>query len=251
MPEIDSDSDTDSDSEGIYNGTVTEQMSNRRHALIALLLLAPIPSFGVIMAMVVAPGPVGKSIFTVAKIWLLVFPAAWYLLVEKGRPSWSPPRRGGLAVGAASGAVVAGIIVVGAWLVGIQHMDLAPLRTEVQEMGLNTALPYLAGAAGWTFVNSLMEEYVYRWFVFRQCETLMRGPWAVVASAAIFTAHHVIAVSQYLDPLLTILASAGVFAGGVIWSWLYMRYRSIWPGWLSHVLADVAVFGVGWWLLFG
>jgi membrane protease YdiL (CAAX protease family) len=230
---------------------VQHTTTHRRRALIALLLLAPIPSFGVIMAMVVTPGPVGKTIFTVAKVWLLVFPAAWYLLVEKGRPSWSPPRRGGLIVGAASGVAVAGIIVVGAWLLGVQNMDLAPLRTEVQEMGLNTALPYLAGAAGWTFVNSLMEEYVYRWFVFRQCEALMNGWAAVIASAAIFTAHHVIAVSQYLDPLLTFLASAGVFAGALIWSWLYMRYRSIWPGWLSHVLADIAVFGIGWYLLFG
>ena len=228
-----------------------EPANNRHQALIALLLIAPMPSLGVIMAMVVAPGAIGKTIFTATKIWLLVFPAAWYLLVEKGRRSWSPPHRGGLAIGAASGAVLAAIIVVGAWLVGVQHMDLAPLRAEVQKMGLNMALPYLAGAAGWTFANSLMEEYVYRWFVFRQCETLMRGPWAVVASAAIFTAHHVIAVSQYLDPLLAILASAGVFAGGVIWSWLYMRYRSIWPGWLSHVLADIAIFGVGWFLLFG
>jgi membrane protease YdiL (CAAX protease family) len=230
---------------------MNDSATQRHRALIALLLLAPIPSLGVIMAMVVAPGPVGKAIFTAAKIWLLVFPAAWYLLVEKGRPSWSPPHRGGLAVGAASGAAVAGIIVIGAWLVGVQHMDLAPLRTEAQEMGLDTALPYLAGAAGWTFVNSLMEEYVYRWFIFRQCEALMKGPAAVIASAAIFTAHHVIALIQYLDPLLAFLACAGVFAGGVIWSWLYMRYRSIWPGWSSHVFADIAVFGVGWWLLFG
>ena len=234
-----------------FHSRMNESVTNRRRALIALLLVVPIPSLGVIMAMVVAPGPVGKTVFTAAKIWLLVFPAAWYLLVEKGRPSWSPPHRGGLVFGAASGAAVAGIIVVGAWLVGVQHMDLAPLRTEVQEMGLNTALPYLASAAGWTFVNSLMEEYVYRWFIFRQCEALMKGPAAVFASAAIFTAHHVIAVSQYLDPLLALLASAGIFAGGVIWSWLYMRYRSIWPCWISHVLADMAVFGVGWYLLFG
>lgn len=231
--------------------TVATSRTNRRRALIALLLIAPIPSLGVIMAMVVAPGPVGKTLFTVAKVWLLVFPAAWYLLVEKGKLSWSPPLRGGLAVGAASGVTVAGIIVVGAWLVGVQTMDLGPLRTEVQEMGLHTALPYLAGAAGWTFVNSLMEEYVYRWFIFHQCAALTKGWVAVITTATIFTAHHVIAVSQYLEPLFTLLASAGVFAGGVIWSWLYMRYRSIWPGWLSHVLADIAVFGIGWWLLFG
>jgi membrane protease YdiL (CAAX protease family) len=202
------------------------------------------------MAMIVAPGLAGKTFFTIAKLWLLVFPAAWYLLVEKGRPSWSPPRQGGLAIGVASGAVLAGSIILGAWLFGVQNMDLEPLRAEVRDMGLQTIVPYLAGAAGWTFINSLMEEYVYRWFIFRQCETVMKGTAAVLASAAIFTAHHVIAVGQYLDPLLTLLASAGVFAGGLVWSWLYLRYRSIWPCWISHVLADIAVFGIGWWLLF-
>ena len=230
---------------------MVEPPNHRRNALLALLLVAPIPSLGVIMAMIVAPGPLGKTLFTAAKVWLLVFPAAWYLLVEKGKPSWSPPRRRGLAIGAVSGVVLAVTIIGGAWLAGAQHMDLAPLRTEVREMGLNSVLPYLAGAAGWTFVNSLMEEYVYRWFIVRQCEALMKPPAAAITSASIFTAHHVIAVSQYLDPLLTFLASAGVFAGGVVWSWLYMRYRSIWSCWLSHVLADVAVFGIGGYLLFG
>ncbi len=225
--------------------------TNPKNALIALLLLAPVPSLAVIMAMVVAPGPVGKTIFALAKLWLIVFPAAWYLLIEGGQLIWSPPSQGGLAVGAATGVTIAAIIIVGAWLLGVQEMDLSPLRAEVQEMGLNTVLPYLAGAAGWTFVNSLMEEYVYRWFITRQCEILMRREAAIISSAAIFTAHHVIAVSQYLDPLLTALASAGVFVGGLIWSWLYLRYRSIWPCWLSHVLADVAVFGIGWYLLFG
>ncbi len=214
-------------------------------------MLAPVPSFGVVMAMIVAPGPVGKVVFAVGKIWLLVFPAVWYLLVEKGRPSWSPPRRGGLAIGASSGVVLAVVIAAAAPLVGVAQMDLGPLRAAVRDMGLDSALSFLAGAASWTFLNSLIEEYVYRWFVLRQCETLMNGPAAVLASAAIFTAHHVIAVSRYLDPMLTVLASAGVFAGGLVWSWLYLRYRSIWPCWLSHVLADVAVFGIGWWLLFG
>jgi membrane protease YdiL (CAAX protease family) len=42
-----------------------------------------------------------------------------------------------------------------------------------------------------------------------------------------------------------------VFTGGAIWSWLYVRYRSIWPGYLSHAIVDVAVFAVGWWIIFG
>jgi membrane protease YdiL (CAAX protease family) len=230
---------------------MTPKAIDRRKALVALILLAPVPSLSVVAAMIAAPGPVGKTLFLIGKLWLLAFPAAWYLMIEKAQLSWSAPGKGGLAVGAATGVVLAVAIIGGAWLVGVQTMDLSAMRKEVQMMGLDSALPYLAAAAGWTFLNSLMEEYVYRWFVFRQCEVLMKPALAVVASAAIFTAHHVIAVSRYLDPVLTVLASTGVFAGGLIWSWLYQRYRSIWPCWISHVLADAAVFGIGWYLLFG
>jgi len=201
--------------------------------------------------MVAAPGPVGRGLFLVAKAWLLVFPAAWYLIVERGTPSWSPPRRGGLALGAISGIVLATTIVLGFFVLGVDDRNVAPLHAAVREMGLGSPLPYLASAAGWIFVNSLMEEYVYRWFVLRQCEVLLPGPAAVVVSAGVFTAHHIIAVGQYLDPVLTIVASAGVFCGGTVWAWLYLRYRSIWPGWVSHAVVDVAVFGIGWYLLFG
>ena len=225
-------------------------MTPRRRAFTALLLIAPVPSIAVLVAMVAAPGPMGKAFFLAAKIWLVVFPAAWYLIVEKGKPSWSPPERGGLGVGLLSGLAIASAIIAGAWIVGVQNIDLTFLRREVGEMGLDGPLPYLAGASAWTFANSLMEEYVYRWFIFRQCEELFGSAAAVVASASIFTVHHIIAVSQYLDLAFIVLASAGVFIGGAVWSWLYMRYRSIWPGWISHVFADIAVFGLGWWLLF-
>ena len=229
---------------------MTEDTTPRRRALLALALLAPVPSLGIWAAMVAAPGPVGHGVFLGAKLWLLVFPAAWYLLVEKGRPSWSPPRRGGMATGVLSGVILAAAIVLGAWLVDARHMDLAPLHAAVREMNLASPAAYLAGAAAWTLVNSLIEEYVYRWFVLRQCEALLPPAVAVIASAAIFTLHHVIALNQYLEPGFTALSSAGVFVGGIVWAALYYRYRSIWPGWISHALADIAVFGLGGWLLF-
>ncbi len=223
----------------------------RRRALIALALLAPVPSLGTAAAMILVPGPVGQALFMAAKIWLLVFPAFWYLVVERGRLSWSPPIDGGMGVGLLTGLVAGAVIGLAALFFGIFDMDMGQLAGEVDEMGLATPRAYLLGALGWTFANSLMEEYVYRWFVFSQCERLMPRFAAVLASATVFTTHHVIALSTYLPWHLTALASLGVFLGGVLWAVLYARYRSIWPGWVSHIIADVAVFAVGWELLFG
>ncbi len=44
---------------------------------------------------------------------------------------------------------------------------------------------------------------------------------------------------------------AQVFIGGATWSWIYLRWRNIYAAYVSHVFADLAVFGVGWWLVFG
>lgn len=228
-----------------------QPQADRRRALIALALLVPVPSLGTAAAMILAPGPVGQTVFMAAKIWLLAFPAFWYLVVEGGTWSWSPPREGGLGVGLLTGLVAGAVIGAAALVFGIFDMDMGQLAGEVNEMGLDSPRAYLLGALGWTFANSAMEEYVYRWFVFSQCERLMPRFAAILASAAVFTAHHTIALSTYLPIHLNALASLGVFLGGFLWAVLYSRYRSIWPGWISHIIADVAIFAVGWEVLFG
>ena len=90
----------------------TEVKPDRRWAILALLLLVPVPSLGTSMAMVVTPGSIGQIIFAVCKVWLLVLPVAWWLVVERQRPSWSPLRQGGMLVGAALGTAVGGIIAL-------------------------------------------------------------------------------------------------------------------------------------------
>ena len=46
------------------------------------------------------------------------------------------------------------------------------------------------------------------------------------------------------------LGWVGVGIGGMTWSWIYIRYRNIWAAYVSHVFADVIIFGIGYQLLF-
>ena len=222
----------------------------RAGARVALLLLVPVPTIGVAVALHAAPGPAGQAVFAAAKLWLLLFPALWYLMAESGRPGWSRPERGGLGAGAALGAVMAVAILAAYWGFLRVHVDPRPLRHAALGMGIGSPAAYLAGAAAWTLANSLVEEYVWRWFVLRQLRALLPAVPAILASAALFTAHHVVAMAAYLETAHVVLGSAAVLAAGAGWSWLYLRYSSIWPGWISHVIADLAVFVIGWHLLF-
>jgi uncharacterized protein len=222
----------------------------RTSAVIALLFLAPVPTVGVVAALHAAPGTGGRVVFATAKLWLLLFPAAWYLAIERGRPSWSPPARDGLRVGAAVGLAMAAAILAAYWGVLRVHVDPQPVRQAAAEMGIGSPVSYIAGAAAWILVNSLVEEVVWRWFVLKQLRALLPAALAILGSAALFTTHHAVAMTAYLGPALLVLGSLAVLVAGACWSFLYLRYDSIWPGWISHVVADIAVFVIGWQLLF-
>jgi membrane protease YdiL (CAAX protease family) len=224
-----------------------------QRALIALLLLVPAPSIGTAAAMFWWPGlALGKAIFLASKIWLVLLPLFWLRAVDHGSLGWSPPRRGGFGVAIVLGLLIA-LFVFAAYAIlrRCGAIDVGMVAERAARTGLNKPEIYFAGAIYWITANSLMEEYVWRWFVFQKCELLWGDRAGVIVAALAFTAHHVIALAAQFNWGITLLASLGVFIGGATWSWLYLRYRSIWPGYVSHAIVDVAIFVIGYRLIFG
>lgn len=224
----------------------------KRRALRALLLLVPVPSFGTAAAMFWWPElTIGKAIFFASKLWLVSLPLVWRLMVDRDRLSWSPARHGGFGVAVASGVLISVVVFVAYGLASrAGAIDAAMVAGRGAKTGLDTLSVYLAGAVYWITANSLMEEYVWRWFVLRKCGVLWGSKAGIVAAALAFTAHHVTALAAQFNWGITLLGSLGVFIGGATWNWLYLRYRSIWPGYVSHAIVDLAIFIIGYRLIF-
>ena len=216
-------------------------------------MLLPAPSIGTAAAMFWWPGtPLGTGLFVATKLWTLLLPVLWFRLVDRQPLIWPRPSGRGLGAGITSGLLIAAFVCA-AYLVasGTGVLDGGLVAERAARTGLARPGVYLAGALYWITLNSLLEEYVWRWFVFRKFEILIGARAAVIAAALAFTAHHVVALAGQFPPLLTLVASVGVFTGGAVWSWLYQRYQSIWPGYVSHAIVDVAVFAIGYRLIFG
>ena len=236
--------------------TTTGEPGNSASALppwtsgLALALLLPLPSLGTWIGLSLLPGqPAGRLLFFLAKVWLVAVPVLWRLAVERRPLSWSPPRHGGFRAGLLLGLGMSALILaVYAWL-GPGLLDPVTFQRMGAATGLDQWPIYLAGALYWISVNSVLEEMVWRWFVVERCEALGWGRWSVLASAAGFTAHHVVALRVYCAWPATLLCSLGIAVGGALWSALYRRTRSVWPGYLSHALVDVTVFALGWHLI--
>ncbi|HXR03648.1 MAG TPA: CPBP family intramembrane glutamic endopeptidase [Verrucomicrobiae bacterium] len=223
-----------------------------RKALLALVLLVPAQGIATAMFFWRAETTTGKFIFVACKVWMALLPVVWLKFVDREPLSWSPPRLGGFGVGAVLGLVIAAVIFAGYGIALHLHViHPEKIAGRAAQTGLNHLNAYIGSAIGWVTVNSLMEEYVWRWFVFRKFEVLLGGKPAVIAAALAFTAHHVIVLMAQFNWPIVVLGSAGVFIGGAAWSWLYLRYRSVWPGYLSHAIVDAAIFVIGYWLIFG
>ncbi|NLH15760.1 MAG: CPBP family intramembrane metalloprotease [Phycisphaerae bacterium] len=223
----------------------------KRNAILSLVFLLPAPSLAVWAGMIVWPDTVfGKAVFALCKVWILALPAIWFFGVERQRLLMRRPGIVGIVVGALLGLVISAMIFLGYWCLARNWIDPAVVKNLVAKVGLGRPVVYLVGAAYWVIVNALLEEYVWRWFVFRQFRTLMPAFAAVAASATGFTLHHIVAMQTYFPPHVVTIAALGIFIGGVIWSWCYWRFGTIWPGYLSHAIVDVAVFSIGYCILF-
>ena len=228
-------------------------MDRKKYAIAAIALVAFAPSISIIFTLNYNDDEtISQIFFMTCKLWLLLAPAYWYLSVEGNAISRSPADKQGLIMGAITGIIMSVIIVL-MWLIFGSTIDAESMLAEMETTGLTDIRIYIAGMFYWIFLNSLLEEYVFRWFVTTKAVDLLGSDIAaIILSASLFTLHHALALHLFgFIWWQTIMASFGLLSAAAIWSWLYIRYKSIWVCWLSHAICDVAVFGIGYLIIFG
>ncbi|MBI68661.1 MAG: hypothetical protein CMJ38_01315 [Phycisphaerae bacterium] len=216
-------------------------------AVVALCLLLPAPVIGILASLTL--GQVGQFIWTLMKAWLIAMPVLWLLLIDREKLSWSPSSLKGIVVGALWSIPVGCSI----WLLYSycleSYIDKEGIREQIELFGLTTPVMFWSFAIMISFGNALMEEYVWRWFVYSKCKTVAGSMKGIVLAAFFFTAHHVIVIWNFGDVLIVAIGSVAIFFAGCLWCYLYETYQSIWPGYISHVVADLAVFTIAWGML--
>jgi len=199
------------------------------------------------------------ALYAASKVVQFSFPVAWLLLARRWRPPAPRLPRGGLAGGLWSGVAIVALLW-GLYLAALRGSDLAALaapriHARIEAIGAGTPVRYLLMTLGLSVVHSFLEEYYWRWFVFGRLRRLTGAPAALILSSLAFAAHHVIVVHAFIGfgPFwwMTVLLSAAVALGGGLWAWLYARHGSLYPPWLSHVLADLAILTIGYDLVQG
>ena len=227
-------------------------MTSRNLAILGLVLVSIAPSISVLTGFAFKAGILAVIVFIVTKVWIFGLPAFWHLRIEKKELSWSPVKKGGWGMSLMLGIGMMMVVWLAYFILGEQMLQPDALKAILDPVGLTVPWKLAAAIVFWVFINSVLEEYVFRWFITSKIERLVGGKWrSAFLSSAVFTLHHSIALVFFLDPLGAILASIGVFIGGTVFSWLYLEYRSIWIAWVAHACADVAIFAIAWNIIIG
>lgn len=187
-------------------------------------------------------------------------PLVWYFAVRRHESrmaeTTSPQRRASIAIGVAFGVVVsaAALTLYYLWLAPLDVFAAgrAEILAKVETMGLRSPSVFIALAVFYSLIHSFLEEYYWRWFVFRECRVQQSLPLAIAISSLGFMAHHVLVLSEYFGwaSPWTYLLSLSVAVGGAFWAWLYERYGTLLGPWLSHLLIDAMIFAIGYQMVF-
>lgn len=225
--------------------------NSRPSAALALILVVVLASLGIV-ARFYLPGIAGQLCFVLTRLWILALPIIWVQQVDQGKLSFTFPRHQDLVMGSGLGLLMFSLIIGGYGFIGQQLIDPSTVQESARQIGLGDWQIFAAFAVYFTLINSLIEEYIWRWFVHQKCEELISG-WAAVGLAALcFTLHHIVALHAYVqNPQVVMVGSLGVFLAGALWSWWFLRFRSLWSCYISHAWADLAIALVGWRILFG
>ena len=212
-----------------------------------------------------------QILYFASKALIFSFPAAWWLIVERRARAVSFRSRGStggenvarferprelklaaradIALGIGSGVLI-GAALWCMYLVMFRGViDADVLAERVRQFGMYEH--FLLYMMFLSIINSGLEEYYWRWFVFGRLRTKLGAPAAVVLSSLAFAAHHFVALHEFLGSAwLAGLFSFGIAIGGAVWACHYNHTGRLWGVWVSHCIVDVAALSIGYYVLF-
>lgn len=158
------------------------------------------------------------------------------------------PKKRGLLAALLLGAGLY-LLILGAYFLIGPYFDFSQIAGALTANAGVTRDNFLFVSLYISFINSFLEEFFFRGFVFTNLKRLSGRESAYLFSAVAFSLYHVAMMTGWFSPLLFLLVMAGLAAGGVIFNWLNEKLDTIYASWLTHMFANFAINTIGFLLL--
>lgn len=220
------------------------------------MILVPamvLPFFGALVYFNLLAGTkLAMVMYTGVKLFTLFFPVTIWFMERRRRSSEPTFHSKSLGEGVISGLVICGVLLVMFVYTALGDTVLMHRRQILEGMtGLGVASYYIPFCAFLSVAHSLLEEYYWRWFVWKRLDAVVPGIGSHLLAALAFSLHHYVVLAGFFGLGWSLLFGTLVGVGGFIWSLQYKRTGSLLGSWISHLLVDAVVMGVGYFIVFG
>ncbi len=141
------------------------------------------------------------------------------------------------------------LIIVAFYLIARNFVDLSSIKTSLENnLGINKS-NFFAIALYVCIVNSFLEEWFFRGFVFTEFKKTSRFAAYAVSSLA-FSIYHFAIMDGMFNIFLTLLILFALFVGGTIFNYLNEKNENIFSSWFCHSFANFAMNTVGFIIFF-
>jgi membrane protease YdiL (CAAX protease family) len=191
-----------------------------------------------------------QIIYFVLKLFFIIWPLFVIAVIEKKKSLisglFSKNKGKSIRVGLVWGILLFLFIVI--------FIELTPLGTYINDHSgfirkrlVDTGFikHFLVYGLILSVVHSLIEEYYWRWFVYRKLKRFFHNSNASFLSSLAYSAHHIVVLNIYFSFFGTIFFGILVFLAGIYWNYIYKKYESILASWIQHVFVDMAIIYIG------
>ncbi len=140
-------------------------------------------------------------------------------------------------------------IILGAYFVVRPFFDFSGIAESLSSTAGVTKDNFLFVALYISFINSLLEEFFFRGFVFMNLKNGSTRVLAYVVSSVCFSLYHVAMMIGWFNIGLFALVVVALAVGGAIFNLLNEKHGSIYTSWFVHMFANFAINTIGFILL--
>ena len=182
----------------------------------------------------------------------LILPIAYFLVDRSMLPEVKTlfkPRLRDIAIALGLGAIVYGFIV-GGYFVLRNVIDFSGVASQLTESAGVSADNFLYVSLYISFINSFLEEFLFRGFAFISLKKTTSRAFAYIFSALAFALYHTGMTAGWFNIGIFVLTLVGLMAAGFIFNFLNEKSGNIYTSWIVHMFANFGINTVGF-ILFG
>lgn len=124
-------------------------------------------------------------------------------------------------------------------------IDLNNIAKELQNKSKITPANFIFVGLYITFVNSFLEEFFFRGFIFLNLYNMKKQKFGYVFSSLLFGLYHIAIFKTWFNIWLIIICLLGLITIGFVFNWLNTKSKNFINSWIVHILADSAIILIG------